>query len=86
MYTHTKKAHTTTNPKPHSPHNPTGKVFTRGEMEAIASLVQATNSNVVVVSDEVYKFTVFEPGQEVGRCVLYRYIILYYLYTSRGMR
>lgn len=42
-------------------------MFTRGEMEAIAAVVQRSgNPNVVVVSDEVYKFTVYESGHEVS--------------------
>ena len=36
-------------------------------MEAVARLVasQQANPDLVVVSDEVYKFTVYEPGSEV---------------------
>mmetsp|Transcript_5513 Transcript_5513/g.9043 ORF Transcript_5513/g.9043 Transcript_5513/m.9043 type:complete len:470 (+) Transcript_5513:3-1412(+) len=47
-----------------SPHNPTGKVFTKAEMEAIAEIVRE-NPELTVVSDEVYKFTVYDP-QESG--------------------
>ncbi|MFO0830932.1 MAG: aminotransferase class I/II-fold pyridoxal phosphate-dependent enzyme [Phycisphaerales bacterium] len=43
-----------------TPHNPTGKVFTRAELELIASL--CTEHNVVCVSDEVYEHLIFEPG------------------------
>ena len=35
-----------------TPHNPTGKVFTRAELEAIAALCQ--RHDVLVISDEVY--------------------------------
>eukprot|EP00287_Rhodomonas_sp_CCMP768_P010503 CAMPEP_0196721502 /NCGR_PEP_ID=MMETSP1091-20130531/4030_1 /TAXON_ID=302021 /ORGANISM="Rhodomonas sp., Strain CCMP768" /LENGTH=527 /DNA_ID=CAMNT_0042062977 /DNA_START=178 /DNA_END=1761 /DNA_ORIENTATION=- len=38
-----------------SPHNPTGKVFSRTELEAIAEVVRE-NPRVVVISDEVYKY------------------------------
>jgi kynurenine--oxoglutarate transaminase/cysteine-S-conjugate beta-lyase/glutamine--phenylpyruvate transaminase len=41
-----------------SPHNPTGTVFSRAEMEAVAAVVRM-HPNLYVVSDEVYKFTVF---------------------------
>lgn len=38
-----------------SPHNPTGKVFSRREQEAIAQVVRE-NPRLVVISDEVYKY------------------------------
>lgn len=43
-----------------SPHNPTGKVFTLAEMEAIAEIVRA-HPKLIVISDEVYKFSVYNP-------------------------
>jgi N-succinyldiaminopimelate aminotransferase len=41
-----------------SPHNPTGKVFTRAELELIAGL--AREHDVVVVTDEVYEHQTFD--------------------------
>ena len=41
-----------------SPHNPTGKVFTLQELEAIAQVVR-DNPQIIVLSDEVYKFSVY---------------------------
>ncbi|KAL0724314.1 hypothetical protein Bca4012_038913 [Brassica carinata] len=41
-----------------TPHNPTGKMFTREELEAIASL--CIENDVIVFSDEVYDKLVFE--------------------------
>merc|ERR1719440_1277218 len=41
-----------------SPHNPTGKVFSANEMEAIADVVRR-HPNLHVISDEVYKYTVY---------------------------
>ncbi|QFG68958.1 pyridoxal phosphate-dependent aminotransferase [Ornithinimicrobium pratense] len=41
-----------------SPHNPSGKVFSREELEAVASL--AIEHDLVVVSDEVYEHLVFD--------------------------
>jgi N-succinyldiaminopimelate aminotransferase len=41
-----------------TPHNPTGKVFTRAELEEIASV--AIENDLVVVSDEVYEHMVFD--------------------------
>lgn len=41
-----------------TPHNPTGKVFTRGELELIADLCQ--QFNVLAVTDEVYEHLLYE--------------------------
>ena len=41
-----------------SPHNPTGKVFTRAELELVASL--AREHDAVVISDEVYEHLTFD--------------------------
>jgi len=41
-----------------SPHNPTGKVFTRAELEQIATL--ARDHDLIVVTDEVYEHLVFD--------------------------
>jgi N-succinyldiaminopimelate aminotransferase len=41
-----------------SPHNPTGKVFTRAELEVVAELARA--HDLLVVTDEVYEHLVFE--------------------------
>ena len=45
-----------------SPHNPTGAVFTRDELAAIAAL--ATRNDLLVVTDEVYEHLVFH-GEHV---------------------
>jgi N-succinyldiaminopimelate aminotransferase len=45
-----------------SPHNPTGSVFTRGELTAIAELACARD--LLVISDEVYEHLVFD-GEHV---------------------
>jgi len=45
-----------------SPHNPTGSVFTRDELAAIASL--AVEHDLLVVADEVYEHLVFD-GEHV---------------------
>jgi N-succinyldiaminopimelate aminotransferase len=45
-----------------SPHNPTGSVFTRAELTAVADL--ACEHDLVVISDEVYEHMVFA-GQHV---------------------
>jgi N-succinyldiaminopimelate aminotransferase len=41
-----------------SPHNPTGKVFTRDELEAVADV--ARRHDLVVISDEVYEHLTFD--------------------------
>lgn len=42
-----------------TPHNPTGRVFSRAEMSLIAQL--ATAHNAIVLADEVYERLVYEP-------------------------
>jgi aspartate/methionine/tyrosine aminotransferase len=46
-----------------SPHNPTGGVLTRGDLEAIAALAQ--EKNLWVISDEAYEDVVFE-GEQIS--------------------
>jgi N-succinyldiaminopimelate aminotransferase len=41
-----------------TPHNPTGKVFTRGELEAVAGLCR--RHDAIAVSDEVYEHLVYD--------------------------
>jgi len=55
-----------------TPQNPTGKAFEYEELEAIADIVRA-NPHVVVISDEVYKFMVFDPPQNYYQVVLEDY-------------
>lgn len=48
-----------------SPHNPTGKIFTRQEMQCIAHAVQnLAREDCVVLSDEVYKYIVHAPPKD----------------------
>jgi N-succinyldiaminopimelate aminotransferase len=51
-----------------TPHNPTGKVFTRDELELIGRL--AKKHDAVVVSDEVYEHLVFSPAVHVRPATL----------------
>mmetsp|Transcript_24517 Transcript_24517/g.51001 ORF Transcript_24517/g.51001 Transcript_24517/m.51001 type:complete len:544 (-) Transcript_24517:1082-2713(-) len=44
-----------------SPHNPTGKIFTRDEMEFVAESLELANPDCVVLSDEVYKYIIHSP-------------------------
>lgn len=46
-----------------SPHNPTGTVFTREELQAVADVAVA--NDLIVVSDEVYEHLVFDGGRHV---------------------
>lgn len=46
-----------------TPHNPTGHVFSRGELEAIASI--AHKHDLLVLCDEVYEFLVYEDAVHV---------------------
>ncbi len=47
-----------------SPHNPTGKVFSPGELDAIIAL--AEEHDALIVSDEVYEHIAFEPHLSVA--------------------
>ncbi len=46
-----------------TPHNPTGKVFTRAELEAIAEL--CARHDVVVLTDEVYEHLTYDDAEHV---------------------
>lgn len=46
-----------------SPHNPTGTVLTRAELEAVAAA--ATRHDVLVVTDEVYEHLVFDDAEHI---------------------
>ncbi|HXV42585.1 MAG TPA: aminotransferase class I/II-fold pyridoxal phosphate-dependent enzyme, partial [Anaerolineae bacterium] len=46
-----------------TPHNPTGKVFSRAELETIAQLCQ--HWNVIAITDEVYEHIVYDHTQHV---------------------
>jgi kynurenine--oxoglutarate transaminase/cysteine-S-conjugate beta-lyase/glutamine--phenylpyruvate transaminase len=46
-----------------SPHNPTGKMFSRSELEQIAAVVQRC-PQLTILSDEVYEHIVFDPVHE----------------------
>lgn len=51
-----------------SPHNPSGKVFTSGEMDAIARA--AIKRDCFVLSDEVYEHLVFDGGKHIPMATL----------------
>jgi kynurenine--oxoglutarate transaminase/cysteine-S-conjugate beta-lyase/glutamine--phenylpyruvate transaminase len=46
-----------------SPHNPTGKIFSRPELEQIAAVVRQY-PQITILSDEVYEHIVFDPVHE----------------------
>lgn len=46
-----------------SPHNPTGKVFNRAELELIAQLCVARD--VIAVADEIYEFITYDGAQHI---------------------
>lgn len=65
-----------------SPHNPTGKVFSRAEMLAIANILDERAPHCVVLSDEVYEHIVFStcthiPFASVSRSAFERTISVY---------
>ncbi|XP_028794694.1 uncharacterized protein LOC114750288 isoform X1 [Neltuma alba] len=47
-----------------SPHNPTGKVFTRGELEAIAGA--CCSRNCLAVTDEVYEHITYDNAKHIS--------------------
>ncbi len=47
-----------------NPHNPTGTIFTKADLDALAALVDGTN--IFVIADEVYEHIVFEPKQHIS--------------------
>ena len=51
-----------------TPHNPTGTVLTREELEAIAAV--AVEHDLVVVTDEVYEHLVYDDHEHVPLCTL----------------
>ena len=51
-----------------TPHNPTGKVFTRDELTLVADL--ALEHDLIVVTDEVYEHLVFDGNEHVPMCTL----------------
>jgi len=51
-----------------SPHNPTGKVFTRDELAMIAALCQ--EHDLLAIADEIYEFIVYGDARHVPLCTL----------------
>src|SRR5204863_9626094 len=51
-----------------TPHNPTGKVFSRAELELVAAAARA--HDLVVVTDEVYEHLVFDDGAHIPLATL----------------
>ena len=51
-----------------SPHNPTGKVFSREELEIIARV--CIDNDVIVVTDEVYEHLVFDDAEHIPLATL----------------
>jgi len=51
-----------------TPHNPTGKVFTRAELELVAAL--AREHDAWVVTDEVYEHLVFDDAEHIPMATL----------------
>jgi len=74
-----------------TPHNPTGRVFTKGEIEAICDI--AKKHNLVVLSDESYKKLIYTdkrhystasfPGMKERTIVVYAFSKAYTMYGWR---
>lgn len=51
-----------------APHNPTGRVFTRAELEAVAAL--CVERDLVAITDEIYDRIVFDPHEHIPLATL----------------
>ena len=51
-----------------TPHNPTGKVYARAELELIADLCHRWN--VVAITDEIYEHMVYDGGEHISLATL----------------
>jgi aminotransferase len=51
-----------------SPSNPSGKVFSRAELEAVAAL--AIQNDLFVITDEIYEYFVFDGAQHISLATL----------------
>jgi len=51
-----------------SPHNPTGTVFTRAELEAVAAL--CVEHDLIAITDEVYEHLVFDDAEHIPLATL----------------
>jgi N-succinyldiaminopimelate aminotransferase len=51
-----------------SPHNPTGRVLSREELEAVARV--AVENDLVVITDEVYEHLTFDGREHIPLCTL----------------
>jgi len=47
-----------------SPSNPTGSIYSREELRALADVIVKTNPNMYVISDEIYEYINFEGSHE----------------------
>lgn len=52
-----------------TPHNPTGKIFSRQELEEIADLVKQS-PRAMVIADEVYEFMAYDRVEMARMCTL----------------
>lgn len=76
-----------------SPHNPTGKVFSRNELRGIADVLDERAPSCVVLSDEVYEHLVFGrehvPFASVSRTAYQRTLSIYSAgktFSSTGLK
>jgi len=51
-----------------TPHNPSGKVFTRGELECIAALCR--EHDALAITDEIYEYILFDGAEHVSIATL----------------
>jgi methionine aminotransferase len=49
-----------------SPHNPTGSVWSQSDIDTLVEIV--TDTNILIISDEVYEHLVFDGGKHLSIC------------------
>jgi aspartate aminotransferase len=70
-----------------TPHNPTGRIYTRDELDALAAVLARASSRtgrpIVLLSDESYYRIVFDGGVHVSPAVAYPHTLVLYTYGKQ---
>ena len=70
-----------------SPHNPTGRIYTRAELERLAAvLTRASSQNsrpIVLLSDESYRRILFDQREYISPAVFYPHTLILYTYGKQ---
>jgi aspartate aminotransferase len=70
-----------------SPHNPTGRIYTRAELDALAAVLQRASERqgrpIVLLSDESYNRILFDGREFVSPAVAYSHTLILYTYGKQ---